>query len=158
MSAQVFSIVTHDPAGTDDLARAIAERLKPGDTLLLEGDIGAGKTHFARALIQSLQDSPEDVPSPSFTLIQSYDTRKGELLHADLYRLNSSDEVIELGLVDAFGELICLVEWPDRLGTDRPDMALTLHFRAGETDDARVIEAKSDAPSWTSRLKGLLND
>ena len=60
--------------------------LKPGDTVLLEGDIGAGKTHIARQLIQSLQDRPEDVPSPTFTLIQTYDTRAGEIWHADLYR------------------------------------------------------------------------
>ena len=83
---------------TARLAERLGALLHPGDCLLLDGPIGAGKTHFARALIQSLMDVPEDVPSPTFTLVQTYDTGAGELWHADLYRLSSPDEIEELGL------------------------------------------------------------
>lgn len=128
--------------------------LRTGDTILLEGDIGAGKTHFARSLIQSLQDAPEDVPSPTFTLIQTYETRAGPVWHADLYRLSSPDEIVETGLFDAMDDAICLIEWPDRLGPDRPDKALTLHFALGAHEGAREVSAASDAPAqWSTRLE-----
>ena len=94
------------PEKTAELAKDIAGALGPGDCLLLEGPIGAGKTHFARHLIQSLQDQPEDVPSPTFTLVQTYDVPAGELWHADLYRLTSLDEIEELGLIAAFDDAI----------------------------------------------------
>ena len=72
------------------LAAALARRLVPGDTVLLEGDVGAGKTHFARGVILALLDVPEDIPSPTYTLVQTYDGRTGEIWHADLYRLTTS--------------------------------------------------------------------
>lgn len=141
---------------TADLARSIGRGLRPGDTILLEGDIGAGKTHFARSLIQSLQDAPEDVPSPTFTLVQTYETRNGPLWHADLYRLGGPDEIVETGLLDAMETAICLIEWPDRLGPDAPDTALTLQFANGATEDSREITATSAAPAhWVGRLEPL---
>lgn len=139
---------------TARLARQIAPVLRAGDTLLLEGDIGAGKTHFARALIGALQDVPEDVPSPTFTLIQTYDTGAGPVWHADLYRLTSPDEIVETGLLEAMGEAICLIEWPDRLGPDSPARGLTLHFAMAADEDAREISASSGAPEhWADRLE-----
>ena len=136
------------PHATVTTAARIGSALQPGDTLLLEGGIGAGKTHFARALIQSLQDEPEDVPSPSFTLVQEYDTRAGPLWHADLYRLTGPDDIAELGLEEAFETAICLVEWPDRLGPLRPGTALTLAFAPGPTDSAREVQLRWTAPRW----------
>lgn len=137
---------------TPDATRAFAARLAPdlhaGDVLLLEGQIGAGKTHFARSLIQSLQEVPEDVPSPTFTLVQVYDTRAGELWHADLYRLTGPDESVELGLVDAFETAICLVEWPDRLENLAPQSALRLGFAYGETEDSRYVTLSWSADRW----------
>lgn len=130
----------NSPDETRDLARDIGGALRPGDTLLLQGPVGAGKTHFARALIQSLLEVPEDVPSPTFTLVQTYDTASGEVWHADLYRLGSPDEVIELGLMDAMEEAICLIEWPDRLGDLVPSTALMLEF-ATVGDDSRTVTA-----------------
>lgn len=122
-----------------DATRALAERigsaLAPGDCLLLEGDVGAGKTHFARSLIRSLLETDEDVPSPTFTLVQEYDGRTGPIWHADLYRLTDPSEVIELGLEDAFREAICLVEWPDRLGDLAPEDAIVLEFASVLMDD-----------------------
>lgn len=144
------------PDHSSDLARQIGAILRPGDTLLLEGDIGAGKTHFARSLIQSLQDAPEDVPSPTFTLVQTYDTSAGPLWHADLYRLSGSDEIVEIGLLDAMESAICLIEWPDRLGPDAPQTALTLHFSPGDDENARHVTARSAAAQdWAIRLKDI---
>ncbi len=110
---------------TAALGRWIAPRLVAGDCLLLEGPIGAGKSHFARALIQTRLGRLEDVPSPTFTLVQTYQADV-ELWHADLYRLSHPDEVAELGLEEAFSQAICLIEWPDRLGALAPDNAMRL--------------------------------
>ena len=113
---------------SEDATVRLAERLsvvlRPGDSVLLAGPIGAGKTHLARALIRHRFGPGEDVPSPSFTLVQTYGPPEAEIWHADLYRLSHPDEVRELGLDDAFGSAICLVEWPDRLGHHQPDLAL----------------------------------
>ena len=118
--------------------------------MLLTGDVGAGKTHFARALIQSILDMPEDVPSPTFTLVQVYDTVRGPLWHADLYRINSDQEIDELGLVEAFDDSICLVEWPDRLGVMTPDAALSISMTA--KGDGRSATFTWSDPRWCSRL------
>lgn len=141
---------------TAALARQIGARLGPGDVILLTGDIGAGKTHFARALIQSLLTTPEDVPSPTFTLVQTYDTPRAEVWHADLYRLTSVDEVEELGLLDAFQSAICLIEWPDRLADLTPPGALTLALAPAQTDDARHLIATWEQGDWAARLQGVL--
>lgn len=111
---------------TSRLGEQLAAILQPGDTVLLEGAIGAGKTHLARALIRARLGRAEDVPSPTFTLVQTYAAPGAEVWHADLYRLTHPDEVWELGLDDAFATALCLVEWPDRLGHHVPDKALRL--------------------------------
>ena len=116
------------PDDTAALARRLACRLRPGDCLLLEGGIGAGKTHFARAAIQSILTEPEEVPSPTFTLTQIYDSPLGEIWHADLYRLSSTAEIHELGLEEAFDTAVCLVEWPDRLGHPLPPRSVSIAF------------------------------
>nr|WP_232236978.1 tRNA (adenosine(37)-N6)-threonylcarbamoyltransferase complex ATPase subunit type 1 TsaE [Thiosulfatihalobacter marinus] len=144
----------NSPEETTALARQIAAILAPGDVVLLEGDIGAGKTHFARSLIQSLLQVPEDVPSPTFTLVQTYETPIGEIWHADLYRLTSPDEIVELGLVDAFDQAICLIEWPDRLADLAPASALHLSFELGAGTGQRRL-AMTGTPLWADRLAGL---
>ena len=114
-----------DPAATERLGVWFASRLRAGDCLLLEGPIGAGKSLFARSLIQSRLGRAEDVPSPTFTLVQTYEADL-EIWHADLYRLSHPEEVFELGLEGAFDTGICLIEWPDRLGRFAPGGALRL--------------------------------
>lgn len=158
MPVSPLSFALASPEDTATLAARLGARLAPGDVLLLSGGIGAGKTHFARALIQSLQDPPEDVPSPTFTLVQSYDTARGELWHSDLYRLSHPDEAVELGLEEAFETAICLVEWPDRLGDLAPEDALWLDFAPGPEDDSRQITLTWTAPEWATRLEGLADD
>lgn len=103
-----------DDAATDALGGRIARALHPGDLVLLAGDLGAGKTALARAIVRALSGDPAlDVPSPTFALVQPYDTPAGPVVHADLYRLADSREVNELGLFDP-QEAIVLVEWPER--------------------------------------------
>ncbi|MCY1558012.1 tRNA threonylcarbamoyladenosine biosynthesis protein TsaE [compost metagenome] len=103
-----------DDAATAALGAELAARLVPGDLVILEGDLGAGKTALARAIIRALaDDSKLDVPSPTFALVQPYDTLKGPVLHADLYRLGDPREVDELGLLDNPAAIV-LVEWAER--------------------------------------------
>ena len=137
-----------------EFGRQFSAVLRPKDTILLEGEIGAGKTHFARAVLQSLMDPVEDVPSPTFTLIQTYHLSIGTVWHADLYRLTDSYEISELGLEDAFDTDICLVEWPDRLGVLAPQSALLIEFHA-EEDDSRVLTFKAASDAWKTRLEDL---
>lgn len=127
------------PAATDALAARMAQVLRPGDTLLLSGALGAGKTHLARALIRAhLGNAFEPVPSPTFTLVQTYEGPAGALWHADLYRLGDAGEIHELGLEEARDDAICLIEWPDRLAPGWPAGAVLLHL-ARQTDDTRTL-------------------
>ena len=99
------------------------------------------KTHFARSIIQSLLTNPEDVPSPTFTLVQTYEADAAEIWHLDLYRLTDPSELSELGLEDALEDAICIIEWPDRLGVDVPQNALRLTFALDDDPDARQLTA-----------------
>lgn len=146
-SERTVERVLTSPEETAEFGRQLGAILTAGDTVLLYGPIGAGKTHLARALIQSRLAAIgqiEDVPSPTFTLVQVYDIGAFEIWHADLYRLTSPDEVIELGLDDAFKEALVLVEWPDRLGSLVPETALRLSLSGN--DDARNLTASWDDP------------
>lgn len=119
-------------ADTAALGVRLAQVARAGDVILLSGPIGAGKSHLARAFIRARLGQDEDVPSPTFTLVQVYDDprdgNEAQIWHADLYRLIHPDEVWELGLDDAFARAICLVEWPDRLGPHVPPDALSLRL------------------------------
>lgn len=147
--AAVVHLSINDLSATERLAEACASFAVPGFTFLLSGGLGAGKSTFARAFIRCLIGADEEVPSPTFTLVQQYglcesDDAKLEIWHADLFRLGDPDEVLELGLDDAFAEAICLVEWPDRLGALTPKDAIELIFRfaADKGTDAREIDAR----------------
>lgn len=114
-----------DLAATEALGRDLAARLGPGDLVLLSGDLGAGKSSLARALIRTLLDDPRlDVPSPTFSLVQPYETAGRAVIHADLYRLDDPREVEELGLLDD-PDAIVLVEWPERA----PRLSELAHLR-----------------------------
>jgi tRNA threonylcarbamoyladenosine biosynthesis protein TsaE len=126
-------------AATERLAARLASVLRPGDALLLEGPLGAGKSALARAVLRGLAHDPAlEVPSPSFTLVQSYDLPDGGAAHHyDLYRLSGPADLRELGWDEA-REGIVLVEWPDRLGTLRPDDAIALALAPGAGEEERV--------------------
>lgn len=141
-------ILLASPESTAHFAQFLAAHLGPGDVVLLSGGIGAGKTHLARSAIQSLLEVPEDVPSPTFTLVQTYDTVKGELWHADLYRLSDTSELVELGLTDAFEDAISLVEWPDRLGSLCPPNSLNLSLQLTADEDTRLLTLQSASDRW----------
>ena len=158
MTTQKLEFVLSSPEETAALAQRIAPELTLGDVLLLEGDIGAGKTHFARSLIQSLLVEPEDVPSPTFTLVQVYETQNFDVWHADLYRLSSPDEVVELGLTEAFEEAVCLVEWPDRLAELCPKSALRIQLKMSKETGVRNIQLSADSARWSKLLQDLSHD
>lgn len=117
-----------DAAATIALGRRLGERLEPGDVVCLSGHLGAGKTTLARGAIEAWTGAIEDTPSPTYTLVQTYEGVRGELWHVDLYRLKRSEDAWELGLEDAFVRAACLIEWPERLEgelpSDRLDVAL----------------------------------
>jgi|AmaraimetFIIA100_FD_contig_111_313509_length_4692_multi_6_in_0_out_0_2 tRNA threonylcarbamoyl adenosine modification protein YjeE len=126
-----FSLTLPDEEATRRLAMDIASALEPGDLITLSGDLGAGKTTFARALIRHLlADDTIEVPSPTFTLVQNYELPRFTLVHGDLYRVASAAELAELGFEDLPDQAVVLVEWPDRaagsLPVDRLDIAFTL--------------------------------
>jgi tRNA threonylcarbamoyladenosine biosynthesis protein TsaE len=152
MSTTLFEKQLSDETATAAFASTIAPLLAAGDTLLLEGDIGAGKSAFARALIRARLGRMEDVPSPTFTLVQTYDAADGDIWHCDLYRLTHPDEALELGLDEAFETAICLIEWPDRLGDVAPQTSLHLAFEAGENGH-RVTASGSE--NWATRLGNI---
>lgn len=143
-------------AATSRLAAGLSQRLLPGDTILLEGGLGAGKSALARSVVRSRLGSDIEVPSPTYTLVQTYGSGTGEIWHADLYRLSGPDEVAETGLADALGATICLIEWPDRLGDLAPIEALRIEL-AIEGDTARRATLTGPA-HWGVRLAGLTRD
>lgn len=154
MSARSISLSFNSPEESGEFARKIGAILKPGDVVLLDGSIGSGKTHVARNLIQSKLSFPEDVPSPTFTLVQVYDSPDGEIWHADLYRLSGLEEIEELGLTEAFDTAICLIEWPERLGPAAPSNALTLRFFVhAEHELRRDVKLEWTDVRWDQPLK-----
>jgi tRNA threonylcarbamoyladenosine biosynthesis protein TsaE len=129
-----------DPDATACLAAAVAGSVRAGDAILLDGPLGAGKTTFARAFLRAASGDPAlEVPSPTYTLVQSYATARGTVHHFDLWRLDGPAGLAELGWDDALADIV-LVEWPDRLGRLRPSDALTirLELRAGEARRAHL--------------------
>ena len=149
------TFVSNGPLETEELASALKENLQNGDIILLKGEIGAGKSLFARSLIQSAMDQVEEVPSPTFTIVQTYETKLGSIWHADLYRLTDQSEIFELGLIDAFVSEIVIVEWPERLGHLEPQDALTVEIIILENDKREVIFS-TNSSMWKARLEKTL--
>lgn len=139
--------------------KALAKRLAPAlalrDVVLLEGNLGVGKTAFARFVLEALGVAG-DIPSPTFTLVQLYDVPAGPAFHFDLYRLKTPEEIEEIGFEEACGEGIVLVEWPEKARAYMPREALTLRFEMAENNGGRLVHF-SASPAWENRLEGLLD-
>jgi tRNA threonylcarbamoyl adenosine modification protein YjeE len=137
------------------IAELIALKVRAGDLITLTGDLGAGKTTFARALIRALLDDPAaEVPSPTFTLVQSYSTPRIEVAHFDLYRLNSADELDEVGFDDAVADGLALVEWPERAGDRLHGNRLDVALSAGPSPETRTVTL-TPGDGWAARLARL---
>ncbi|MSP49406.1 MAG: tRNA (adenosine(37)-N6)-threonylcarbamoyltransferase complex ATPase subunit type 1 TsaE [Alphaproteobacteria bacterium] len=141
------------PSATRALAARLAPLLRAGDVVALSGELGTGKTFFARAVIQAL-GGPEEVPSPTFTLVQTYDLAPTPVWHFDLYRLGKPEDAYELDLEDAFADAISLIEWPERLGALLPVDRLDIALAFGTSENERLGTISGGA-SWTERLKRL---
>ncbi len=124
------SLFLADENATWQLGARLAARTCVGDVFTLHGGLGAGKTTLARGFIQSLLGNQTDVPSPTFTLVQTYEASGFDIWHTDLYRLENPHDIIELGLEDAFDEAVTLIEWPEKLGPYLPRRRLEVHLQA----------------------------
>ena len=153
-----IDIVLPSPAATDRLAAAVAGLARVKDIIALSGDLGAGKTHFARAFIRALAPDAGDVPSPTFTLVQSYAARTKagpvEIWHFDLYRLKSAEEAYDLAIEEAFAEGISLIEWPGKLGSLLPRHRLDIALDILPDGNARHA-VLSGGDGWRDRLAAL---
>lgn len=152
-----LEIVLEDEEATAALASSLAGLARAGDVFALWGDLGAGKTVFARAFVNALSPNLEEVPSPTFTLVQVYDTPICPIHHFDLYRLEHPIEAFELGIEDAFAEGVSVIEWPERLGGyipgDRLDLTLS-HLPENASASGRHA-VLSGFGSWARRIKEL---
>jgi len=154
---RIVTLALPDLAATARLGAALSRRLTVGDVVALHGDLGAGKTELARAIIRAATgDGALIVPSPTFTLAETYDTSLGPVWHFDLYRLDSPEQVWELGFEEALTSGISLIEWPERIGAllpvERLDATLTI---VGEEARAATLAA---GESWVDRLAGLTRE
>ena len=146
-----------DEAVMGRLGAALAPLLRPGDLVRLEGPLGIGKSVFARGLVRALTSPDEEVPSPTFALVQQYETAEALLWHLDLYRLEAPADIWELGFEEALEEGISLVEWPEKAGQAIPSDALTARFSHGDGDMRVVTFCAGAAYSehWRARLSTL---
>jgi len=153
----VAALFLADEAATSALGRRLARVLHAGDVVWLEGDLGTGKSTLARACLQALAGAPITVPSPTFTLVQTYAFDALTVSHVDLYRLTPGAEVAELGLDEALDEGALLIEWPDRLPAAAFPERLRISLDWPPTGVTTARTAELDAgPPWRDRLEGLL--
>lgn len=126
-----------------------------GDVIALWGSLGVGKTTFARGFIQAATSAQEEVPSPTFTLVQMYDSPVGPINHFDLYRIDHEDEVVELGIEDAFVDGITLIEWPGKMGHWLPHDRLDLEIQSNDSSTSRTAILTGYGSTWQERLSAL---
>jgi tRNA threonylcarbamoyladenosine biosynthesis protein TsaE len=139
-----------DEAATARLGEAIAQSLQPGEAVCLSGPLGAGKSTLARALVRALTTPDEDVPSPTFTLVQFYEGPRLKVAHFDLYRLSNPDEAYEIGLDEALDDGAAVIEWPERLADRLPADRLAVEIALAEDDGGRRVRLTRHG-AWEGR-------
>ena len=137
------SFICLNEQATVELAQKVAERAAVGDVFALYGTLGMGKSVFARAFIQKLTGA-EEVPSPTFTLVQTYEAPAYEIYHYDLYRLKSPEEIFELDIEEAMYQGVCLIEWPEKMGGYLPRKAVRITIAPQESGRQISFEAAED--------------
>lgn len=152
MTGSSLTIKLPNLEATECLARTIVPLAEVGDVITLQGDLGAGKTAFARAFIQSWMQKDCEVPSPTFTLVQCYEKAGQTLYHFDLYRLKVVQEIIELGLEEALHTGVTLIEWPERLQGMELSNHLQIQLEFEEGSEVRKATILADR-SWQDRMK-----
>lgn len=142
-----MAIIAKNEKETGLEAQKLAKNLKKGDVLCIFGELGAGKTVFSREIVRFLIKNPsEEVPSPTFTLVQSYEAPDFLVFHYDLYRLEDPEEVFELGWEDSLASGVCLIEWPERAGSLIPKRRIEVHIEPVENQpEARKITIKDNS-------------
>lgn len=143
-------------SATEKLANSLAPLLQKSDVIALYGELGAGKTSFARALIKKLGYKGE-VPSPTFTLVQTYNIKSINVWHFDLYRILDPDELIELDIEEAMRQSVLLIEWPQRMGNRLPNNRLDIKLNYTENEIGRMAIITGHG-HWSSRLKQVSNE
>ena len=138
---------------TAQIASALAALLRPGDVVLLDGALAAGKTFFTRALVRAL-GSDEAVTSPTYTIANIYDTPKGPVLHVDAYRLKGAQEFYHLGLEEYFDTGVSVIEWGERIA-DYFDAPLSIRIGFGDSETERQVSFTAEAPRWRPVLEAL---
>ena len=146
-----------DEQATEALAARLSAMCGHGNMIALTGDLGMGKTVFARSFIRQQASPEEEVPSPTFTLVQIYETETDPVYHFDLYRLKAPDEVLELGFEDALNDGVVLVEWPDRLGPYLPHDRLDIELLQGPSEGARQAKLTGHG-YWQARMTDVFLD
>jgi len=146
------SITLPSEQATRDAAAKLAPLAEAGDVITLEGDLGAGKTVFARGFIEALGGDGE-VPSPTFTLVQSYELSPHPVHHFDLYRLEQPEDAFELGIEELFPDGVSLIEWPDRLGPYLPRDYLAIHLTHAEDSSSSRNLSVTGHGTWQVRAE-----
>ena len=152
--SSALAIELPDESATATFAARVARLARRGDVIALSGPLGSGKTSFARSFIRARFNTSEDVPSPTFTLVEIYGTAPPLVWHFDLFRLERPEEVWELGIEDAFADGISLIEWPERMGDLLPRERLGIAFAFAAEAGARTATLQP-SPGWAGRIGAL---